>query len=247
MRRECRERFPPPPISKETASKRSRHASRHVRDARAVMHVGIACLRWRGKRSRHSRRMRIRKFAYLARGPWLTTYSALSYHLNQWWHCVNWTPWDKPRGSFFYKNITCMTHDTFLTKMHLGVSAKRRSFCFGHDMVQYNIIYSKASSEVGQKSDFGSLWPRDATWWHKTWSTLAQTMACCLTAQSHYLNQFWCTTNKALWHSFQDNFTSILKISIPKLCLKFTHLKSQPHFPGNNELNSHNLLVLIKF
>ena len=76
MRRECRERFPPPPISKETASKRSRHASRHVRDARAVMHVGIACLRWRGKRSRHSRRMRIRKFAYLARGPWfvLTTF-----------------------------------------------------------------------------------------------------------------------------------------------------------------------------
>ena len=70
MRRECRERFPPPPISKETVSWRSRHASRHVRDARAVMHVGIACLWWRGKRSRHSRRMRTRKFAYLARGPW---------------------------------------------------------------------------------------------------------------------------------------------------------------------------------
>ena len=33
MRRECRERFPPPPISKETDSWRSRHASRHVRDA----------------------------------------------------------------------------------------------------------------------------------------------------------------------------------------------------------------------
>ena len=50
--------FPPPSTSKETASSRSRHASRHVRDARAVMHVGIANLRWRGKRSRHSRRMR---------------------------------------------------------------------------------------------------------------------------------------------------------------------------------------------
>ena len=35
------------------------------------MHVGIAYLRWRGKRSRHSRRMRTRDFAYLARGPWL--------------------------------------------------------------------------------------------------------------------------------------------------------------------------------
>ena len=31
------------------------------------MHVGIAYLRWRGK---HSRRMRTRNFAYLARGPW---------------------------------------------------------------------------------------------------------------------------------------------------------------------------------
>ena len=47
--------FPPPPTSKETASKRSRHASRHVCDARAVMHVGIANPGWRGK---HSKRMR---------------------------------------------------------------------------------------------------------------------------------------------------------------------------------------------
>ena len=41
--------FPPPPTSKETASKRSRRASRHVRDASGVMHVGIAYPRWRGK------------------------------------------------------------------------------------------------------------------------------------------------------------------------------------------------------
>ena len=33
--------FSPPPTSKETAGYRSRHVSRHVRDARAVMHVGI--------------------------------------------------------------------------------------------------------------------------------------------------------------------------------------------------------------
>ena len=36
MRRKCREGFP------DTAGKRSRHASRRVRDARAVMHAGIA-------------------------------------------------------------------------------------------------------------------------------------------------------------------------------------------------------------
>ena len=33
--------FSPPPTSKETVIKRSRHASRHMRHAGAVMHVGI--------------------------------------------------------------------------------------------------------------------------------------------------------------------------------------------------------------
>ena len=43
--------FSPPPTSKETASKRSLHASQHVREARAVMHVGIANPRWAGKKT----------------------------------------------------------------------------------------------------------------------------------------------------------------------------------------------------
>ena len=54
--------FSPPSTSKETASERSRRASRHVRHARAVMHVGIANARWREKRSRHSQRMRNLQF-----------------------------------------------------------------------------------------------------------------------------------------------------------------------------------------
>ena len=36
-----------------------------------------------------------------------------------------------------------------------------------------------------------SLWPTDAIWRHRSGSTLAQVMACCLTAPSHYLNQCW--------------------------------------------------------
>ena len=54
--------FSPPPNSKETTSSRSRHASRHVHYAHAVMHVGIANPQWRGKHSRHSRRMRYSQF-----------------------------------------------------------------------------------------------------------------------------------------------------------------------------------------
>ena len=61
--------FSLPPTSKETTSKRSRHASRHVRDARAVMHVGIANPRWREKRSKHSRRMRNPQFYVSGKRP----------------------------------------------------------------------------------------------------------------------------------------------------------------------------------
>ena len=36
-----------------------------------------------------------------------------------------------------------------------------------------------------------SLWPTDAIWQYETGSELVQVIACCLTAQSHYLNQSW--------------------------------------------------------
>ena len=62
--------FSLPSTSKETAIERSWHASRHVCHACAVMHVGIANPRWRGKRYRYSQRMRNRNFTYLVRGPW---------------------------------------------------------------------------------------------------------------------------------------------------------------------------------
>ena len=52
-----------------------------------------------------------------------------------------------------------------------------------------------------------SLWPSDTIWWHKSGSTLAQVMACCLTAPSHYLNQCWLIISKVQWHRFKSNFT----------------------------------------
>ena len=61
--------FHPPPTSKEIASYRPRRASRHVRDSRAVMGVGIDKPRWRGKRSQHSRRMRNPQFYVSGKRP----------------------------------------------------------------------------------------------------------------------------------------------------------------------------------
>ena len=47
-------------------------------------------------------------------------------------------------------------------------------------------VLSKVSSWL-----IKSLGPSDAIWRWRSWSTLVQVMACCLTAPSHYLNEFW--------------------------------------------------------
>ena len=49
-----------------------------------------------------------------------------------------------------------------------------------------------------------SLGPSDAIWCWRSWSTLVQVMACCLTAPSYYLNQCWLIISKVLWHSSED-------------------------------------------
>ena len=57
------------------------------------------------------------------------------------------------------------------------------------------------------KEHFTSLWPSDSIWRHKSGSTLAQVMASCLMAPSHYLNQCSLIIDKVLWGSCEDNFT----------------------------------------
>ena len=52
-----------------------------------------------------------------------------------------------------------------------------------------------------------SLWLSDAIWWQRFGWTLAQVMACCLTAPSHYLDQCWLIISKVEWHSSKVKFT----------------------------------------
>ena len=63
--------------------------------------------------------------------------------------------------------------------------------------------------------------------------TIRVIQACHLTSSSHYLNQCWLTPNEISGIHSRVIFTSVLKISIPKLCMEFTHLKSQPDLPGD--------------
>ena len=83
-----------------------------------------------------------------------------------------------------------------------------------------------------------SLWPSDTIWRHESGSTLAQVMACCLTAPSHYLNQCWLIISGVQWHS-----CIIVQGQFHKRCLNHQSLKSIwkylkifSNFPGANQL-----------
>ena len=86
-----------------------------------------------------------------------------------------------PLGTNFSEILVKIQNFSF-TKMHLKISsAKWRPFCpKGDELTAWNYWL-----------DVNSLWPRDAIWRWRSWSTLFQVMACCLTAPSHYLNQCW--------------------------------------------------------
>ena len=67
----------------------------------------------------------------------------------------------------------------------------------------------------GDDLAFNSLWPSDAIWRHRSWSTLAQIMACSLMAPSHYLNQCWLFISGVPRHSYENNFTMRGQATIP--------------------------------
>ena len=69
-------------------------------------------------------------------------------------------------------------------------------------------------------------------WW--SWPTLAQVMACCLTASNHYLIQCWLLISEILWHLPGRNI--IVNTQTAILYNKF-YLKVLLHLLGVNELN----------
>ena len=81
---------------------------------------------------------------------------------------------------------------------------------------------------------FNSLWPSDAMWRQRSGSTLAQVMACCLTAIT-WTNVDWSSVKSSDIH-IRAISQEMLQPSITKICLKITYLKFHSNFPGANEL-----------
>ena len=86
-------------------------------------------------------------------------------------------------GNFYYRQVCCILFG--LPLRHSAVHSQQET------------LY------------INSLRPSDATWRQWSWTTLAQVMACCLTAPSHYLNQCWLITRGVLWHTSESSFAGI--------------------------------------
>ena len=80
-------------------------------------------------------------------------------------------------------------------------------FCFGLFLFFSLFFFFIRLREDLSASMVKSLRPSDAIWRHRFGSTLAQVMACCLMAPSHYLNQCWLIVSEVQWQSPGSNFT----------------------------------------
>ena len=61
-------------------------------------------------------------------------------------------------------------------------------------------------------------------------------MAWCLTAPSHYLNQYWLIISEDLWHSPDGNFTGNDQDVYTWYEFEINNLRLHPHLPGGNEI-----------
>ena len=74
-----------------------------------------------------------------------------------------------------------------------------------------NDARSKSTQHCRRIQYVNSLWPSGVTWWHRSWSTLAQVMTCCLMAPSHNLNKCWLLISEGFffaftWESFRRDY-----------------------------------------
>ena len=138
-------------------------------------------------------------------------------HWAEWWPCV--AMWCHRTGSTLAQvMVCCLTAPIHYLNQYRLIALGEVSWLSSEGKLTWKVqdLYSWLAVENYQFRTItifllaqwvNSSWPCDATWRHKPGSTLVQTMACCLTPPSHYLNQCWLTIRKVQWHSSEDNFT----------------------------------------
>ena len=100
------------------------------------------------------------------------------------------------------------------------------------------LVDKKTSDTLWGEAPVGgsdAIWPSDAIWRFRSGSALAQVMACCLLAPSHYLNQCWLTISEG--NHLRAISQKIPLISINEINWKITYIKFHSNLTGANELS----------
>ena len=84
-----------------------------------------------------------------------------------------------------------------------------------------------------------SLWNSNNKWWHKSASTLAQVMAWCCQAPSHYLNNVDFSLVRFCDIHMRGNLKGVSKMPFYIMSVRIILLKLLPHLPGAHKLTDH--------
>ena len=126
---------------------------------------------------------------------WLCVCDIINEETSAWRHTVQQT------GHYFWRQQVQMISqegNMFISMFRFYSNNKSESiqvmgWC--HQATSHNLnqwwLSSLTPYGIIQGWRINSLWPSDTIWRQRSASTLAQVMACCLTAPSHYLNQCW--------------------------------------------------------
>ena len=172
---------------------------------------------------------------------YLTTTMYLKSYLLVLWICdtrhltliITFEKKKYPNQSRVESNCLYSLHDLRARGSFKVISCPRcRPYCLWALLSQATIWYilnstpHQPSPVCKQRSQFKSLWSSDAIWWHRS-RTLAEVMAWCLTAPSHYLSQCWLTSGIHLRAIPQKVFMGF----IHNICLNIS-FKTTTTYPG---------------
>ena len=107
---------------------------------------------------------------------------------------------------------------------------------FGNELLfLWSPFYFVIANRGEATTYINSLWPSDVIWRQGSGSTLAQVMACCLTAPSHYMNQCWLIISKVQRYSSDGSL--IKDTSIENCLIKIPFKSSRGQWVKINHWN----------
>ena len=105
----------------------------------------------------------------------------------------------------------------------------------------------RPASPARGTSRVNTLWSSDTMCRHRSASTLAQVMACCLMAPNHYLNQFDLSSVTFSEIHLRAITQEVPQPSIPKISFKMTYIKFQSNLPGGQLVDNTNIIGYYNF